>query len=365
MWLSGWAKRIKVTVSNTNIDSNLTHFPLLLTLGVSVGTGSDDTTCVFDELTSDANRKKIAVTKSDGTTQCYVEIEKWDDANEKAVLWVSKSDLVLSSSAITDLYLYYDSSHADNTIYVGDVGSRTEVWDSNYLAVWHLGESSNPYIDSTSNNNDSVAGTYPTQANAKIGKGQDFEAGANNYIEIPHTIDWDWGDSDVVTWEAWIKPESSSWRAILSDWVHQQDIQSFFWGLENSTNELRLLLFIGQDSPQSYDSNSGITVDGTTWTYVSTVFDNPNNTIKHYIDSALDKTHTDVTPTFDVTTGDKWIGARTSGSYDLFDGVMDELRVSIAERNADWIKATYYAQSDNLVSWGSEENVFIPKIIMF
>ena len=54
-WLGNWKFRRKVTVSNTNIDSNLTHFPLLLTLGTSVGTGNTDVSSIFDVLTSDAN----------------------------------------------------------------------------------------------------------------------------------------------------------------------------------------------------------------------------------------------------------------------------------------------------------------------
>lgn len=66
---------------------------------------------------SDANRKKIAVTKSDGTTQCYVEIEKWDHASKQAWLWVKVPSIRISVD--TDLYLYYDKDHADNTDYVG------------------------------------------------------------------------------------------------------------------------------------------------------------------------------------------------------------------------------------------------------
>ena len=106
-WLTGWNYRLKITVSNTNIDSDLTHFPLPLFLGSAVGTSNADITCIFDKL--GANSKKIAVTKDDGTTQCYVEVENWDETAETAVLWVSKSDLVLSSSAHTYLYIYYDN----------------------------------------------------------------------------------------------------------------------------------------------------------------------------------------------------------------------------------------------------------------
>ena len=84
----------------------LSGFPVLVYLSVSSGIGSTDVSAVFDELTSDANRKKIAITTSDGTTQCYVEIERWDDANEKAWLWVKVPSV--ASGAETDLYLYYD-----------------------------------------------------------------------------------------------------------------------------------------------------------------------------------------------------------------------------------------------------------------
>lgn len=49
---------------------------MLLYISASSEYNNDDISCVFDELQSDANRKKIAVTKSDGETECKVEIEK-------------------------------------------------------------------------------------------------------------------------------------------------------------------------------------------------------------------------------------------------------------------------------------------------
>jgi len=87
-WLGSWAKRIKLTISNTNVDSDLSNFPILVYLSASSGIGDVDVSCVFDELASDDNRLKIAVTTDDETTECYVEIERWDDANEVAWLWI-------------------------------------------------------------------------------------------------------------------------------------------------------------------------------------------------------------------------------------------------------------------------------------
>ena len=87
--VSIWANRLKLTIDSSKIDTaDLTDFPVMVHLSAASGIGDADVSAVFDELASDANRKKIAVTTSDGTTQCYVEIEKWDDANEVAWLHV-------------------------------------------------------------------------------------------------------------------------------------------------------------------------------------------------------------------------------------------------------------------------------------
>ncbi|GAG95160.1 unnamed protein product, partial [marine sediment metagenome] len=136
-WLSGWAKRVKLTIDQNDIDAALSDFPILVYVSASSGHSSKDISCVFDELTTNDNRKKIAVTLGEDT-ECYVEIEKWDDANEQAWLWVKVPDI--ADDANTDLYLYYDSSHADNDTYVGDTNDEVaeNVWDSNFKAVYHM-----------------------------------------------------------------------------------------------------------------------------------------------------------------------------------------------------------------------------------
>jgi len=118
--LGTWAHRIALQVSNSNIDANQTHFPLPIEISSSSGITNVDATPVFDHLRCDENRLRIAVTKSDGTTQINVIVVEWDDANEYAMLLVSKSDLTFSSSETTTLYLYYDRQQPSNTTYVKD-----------------------------------------------------------------------------------------------------------------------------------------------------------------------------------------------------------------------------------------------------
>ena len=81
-WLSGWTKRVKVTIDHTDIDATLSNFPILLYLSSASGRNAEDITFIFDEI--GANKLKIAITTSDGETQCYAEVEYWDSANEKA-----------------------------------------------------------------------------------------------------------------------------------------------------------------------------------------------------------------------------------------------------------------------------------------
>ena len=112
-WLSGWSKRQLITVDSTYIDSDLTDFPVLVHLDNTTASG------VFDEL--GASSKKLAIYLTDHSQQCYAEIERWDASGRKAWLWTKIPTVVSGSN--THLYLYYDSSKADNSSYVGTRGS--------------------------------------------------------------------------------------------------------------------------------------------------------------------------------------------------------------------------------------------------
>jgi len=127
-WLEGWDKRrIKFTVDKDKIDTaDLQWFRVIVTLS------STQMVKVFAELTSDANRFKIAFTKADGETQLYGEIERWDTANQKVIIHVSRDGWVISNTEDTDFYMYYDKDHADNTDYISSIGI---VFDAGSAAI--------------------------------------------------------------------------------------------------------------------------------------------------------------------------------------------------------------------------------------
>ena len=163
-WLGSWAKRVKVTIDASKVGGALVNFPVMLHLSASSGVGSANVSDIFSLFGT--NREKIAVTTSDGITQCYVEVEKWDPANSEAILWAKVSSI--SATVNTDLYLYYDNAQPDNVNFVGGITSTPgkAVWDSNFVSVHHLSEQGTgavgEYKDSTVTGNNGSGGSKST-----------------------------------------------------------------------------------------------------------------------------------------------------------------------------------------------------------
>lgn len=346
-WLSGWAKRVEITIDNTNIDSDLTHFPVPIPLGTSVGQDSDDVSFVFDELGSDANRKKIAVTKSDGTTEIYVEIEFWNDSNEKALLWVSKSGLTISSGSTTTLYLYFDSTQSDNTSYVGDTGDSPaqNVWDSDYCGVWHLAQDpsggSGAVKDSTSNGNDMTSGGSMTSGDLVDGllsgqKAIDFD-GTDDYLDLETNFA---SDKYAKTYEALIYPETAgggSHGRICDNGKSDLALrdghgEAFLFEINGSNNDFG-------DSPITKNQWYTVVAHVNGSSYVEWNGVDSGDTGSGSVNGAQAFR----------------IGNWRDGTARGFDGPIAEVRFSTVERAAAWRKAFHYALTDDLVSFGTEE----------
>nr|WP_319491798.1 LamG domain-containing protein [uncultured Desulfobacter sp.] len=350
-WLGMWAKRKKITVDNTNIDSDLTHFPVPILLGVSVGKSNQDVSDIFDDLGS--NSKKIAITESDGVTQLYAEIELWDNANNKAVIWVSSSNLVLSSSGTTDLYFYFDPQEADNAAYIGDTSSSQaqNVWDSNHKAVYHMEQ--NPatggacILDSTANANHATPQGGMGSADlvaGLIGRALDFDS--SDYLNLPDNDDF---KPDYLTIEAVCKTYSGNpdWARIFDRYRHPYTGYAF---AVTNTGKVRFHPRLTGNLYYQADTVAVVEGDGN-WHYLAGSY-GPNH-IKMYDDGGLDE---DVTCPDDLviihqTSETPRIG---DGVYDnQYSGIISELRVSDIARSDAWIKVVNYSLIDDLVTFDS------------
>ena len=356
-WLGTWAKRVKLTIDSGDIDAEQTWHHLRVHISASTGHSSRDVSFVFDELESDDNRKKIALTKNDGETQLYAEIEKWDDANEQAELWVSRDGWTWASDADTDLYLYYDSTHADNTDYVGDKGlagrdgPRENVWDGDFATVHHMGdETTSSITDSTSNNNDGTKGAAgePTEiTTGKIANAQNFDGG--DHINHGNSL----SPLDHMTIEAWAKISSQAVdKQIVSKGYDGTNTQ---WELKTTSADAKVSFRAWIGSSLGVESLSNMTAG--VWYYLVGTREGGIGW-EIFWNGATDNTNGDDAPI--ETTEDLNIGAvDINGSPgQQWTGDIDEVRISVgssAPRSDAWIKATYESDRDHLLDWGSEE----------
>ena len=343
-WLDPtWEQRVELTIDHNDVDADLVNFPVAINISTSAGITSADVSFIFDELTADANRKKIAVTTDDEVTECYVEIEEWDDASEQA--WLHVEVPAVSSTVDTTLYLYFDVGHADNDAYVGDTNDAVaeNVWDANFKAVYHMADGvDNAHIyDSTSNDNDGTkkGANEPVQVAGMVGKAQDFD-GSDDFIQ--KTNDAGFAFTDAVTLEAIINfADESRYRGIISK------VSYFPWSLRLRKNG-SLFLDVTTSAGRKTTPDEGGLAHSTSH-HVAGTYDKDggaDNCIS-YANGASYATATH-TGTLNVVNGSLKIG--WVYTTDFFLGTIDEVRISDIARSASWIKATKEGLWDSLVT---------------
>jgi hypothetical protein len=366
-WLGTWAKRRKITVNALYVDQDLSHYPLPVQLGSSAGSNKDDVTDIFDEV--GANNKRIAITKDDEITQLYVEIEKWDSTSNSGVLWISKSDWAIASGTDTILYLYYDNNQSDNTDYVGNIGDTAaqNVWDNNFMGVWHL---DNSLKDSTSSGIDGTNSNTVNSENGKWGKCRKYDANSD-YIEVDNLITG-LADATTGTISAWGKISTNpGWNDHVVGMAISRDVDATLCQIiiDWNTSADRLEVHCYLDGWKWYLSSSTDCLDPywDTWTLITIIHDGVEPAA--YInDSIFDTSFADSTdktcwwkdaitdaasPAHRATIGNY---RRSTGAPIGWDDLMDEVRVSTIVRSSAWIKLDYSTGLDNVLTYGSVES---------
>jgi len=299
------------------------------------------------------NATKIALTKTDGVTQIYGEIEKWDNVNETAIIWVSKSDLVLSASGTTDVYLYYDKTQANNNTYIGEANSTPaeSVWDANFKAVYHManGVSNSAIYDSTSNNNDgSKKGAgEPSQIAGQPGFAQDFD-GSDDYIAAGTALDFT-TDSTI---EAIFKPDAVDGDYAICGKENISIEDRFYFRSGGLTTKSYLRSYKESQNDGGNDIEGG-TISAVNWNYGVLQFGSGGfRLLLDNTEVAVDGADTKVLSA--GTSEEFFIGQRYDNT-NKFKGLISELRVSNIDRSDAYLKANKYNFTDALVAWSAEE----------
>ena len=319
-WSSDWSNYRIITIDNAMVDSDMVNVPLLVVF--------DNTSFAVD---SNRSIRFTAGRNSGGTdniTEYAYEIEKWDDTGN-CYIWVNVTEVYDATDTVFNMY--YNNSDAS------DGQDADGVWDSNYLGVYHLNQSSGTTCyDSTANNND---GTYvndvPNRVDGKIGYGQDFD-GTTDYITLPVGCYLDdggfisiWGETDATNADYRFYTQASE-----AEWEYEY----FACGFYGTTG--KLASFGHTIGTEEWLMNVDWVLD-TDWHYY--VLSMATNDVDYFQDTTTIATD-DIC---DMPAGgydNIRIGIDGADNYD-FDGVLDELRVSDIKRNQDWLNITYHTSS--------------------
>ena len=328
----GWLYRKPLSVGADNIPTNLTSFPVLVNLTSDTDL-ADDAQADFDD---------ILFTAADGTTKLSHEIEKYNETTGELVAWVKVP--TVSSSVDTIVYMYYGNGSA------GDQRDAANVWDTNFKGVWHLGETpanGGTHDDSTSNNNDGTFtdadGDSNTNATGKVDGADDF-AGDADYVDVGTGASLN--VSSAITVEAWAKIDTDTYGRIAA----KHTAGDYGWALTRYSDTDAIEFALSTDGTNwNGGSTTADSWETNTWYHIVATYD--GTTMRVYINGTEDTGG--VFPTapgpasINVASVSTQIGRDgLSGDSNVFDGILDEVRISSLARPADWITAEFSNQDN-------------------
>ncbi len=259
----------------------------------------------------------------------------------------------ISISSNTIISMYYGNST------IGNQQNPNAVWDDLYSAVWHLDESSggvDTIKDATSNNNHGTDFGTPTFSNPGVDGTSirfDGDVAVDDYISV--TDDPSFRYDTFLTVSAWINPDVTSvWQTIISKMDGQTE--TLYFVLDTDT------LYLGLD-PVRVDWNTGVSVSSGTWTHVAFTYD--GELIRIYKNGILSaSTIGEGILSLESNSNPLYIGYNEGWANEIWDGFLDEIRLSRTARAIDWLKLAYLNQmpSSTLLSISSENDHAPPTV---
>jgi len=313
-WHSGWSYRKEITIDSSKVTAALTDFPVLISL-------ADSDLASFTQ----SNGEDIVFTDQSGTTVFAHEIDYYSSGTLDA--WVNVTSL--SSSVDTVLYMYFGNGTCPNQ------ENPSGVWDSSFVMVQHMQETSGIHYDSTSNDNDASEYISPDSNNTsgKIAGADFFDTGGDDYLEV--VGDLVTGDGTSVSFWEYEMTIGTGYGCVYDDWSGGSGLLWQFGDLSTNFQVGN----VGDWGNNLVYAHGGLVDDN--WHYYTVTLS--GGTIILYEDgsSVSSKSHnTNVAADSDNVQ----IMRRSDGNYAT--GKMDELRVSSTARSADWIQTNYNNQYD-------------------
>ncbi len=341
---NAWNYRMRITVESTQVDADLTDFPVYLDLSnIDAGHG-------FWRGVKSAG-EDIRITQSDGETEVPVEIVAIDTSAYTGEIHFKADNL--SDTDDTQFWLYYGNSSATMPADTHSYG-KNNVWDLAGFGMVHhfFGATATDIDDSTSNNNDVTTdeSTSPGyNVPAKLGEGVDFDGTDVLSVADHDSLDPGTGDFSISAWVQLDTITTTYGITSKGNWNSGQDNWQFtmsgseYWALASSGSGW----WVNQTSGTS-------TIVTDTWQLVTITLDRDGDQ-KIYIDGIEQGSQTasnsdDINSTSTLRIGE-------TVTYGTMDGTLDELRFSDVARSASWVSTEYNNQNapESFLTLGEQE----------
>ena len=317
-----FARKITVTFGGVQSGTTLTDFPALVKLSTAIEGFS------YGDF-KDQNGGDLRFADSDGNLIPH-EIDTWNTAGVSTV-WVK----VPSLSKGTKVYAYYGSFRELPEVAANDV------WDGNYVGVWHLGDGASPFKESTLVAPDLTASGsgMDFEADGIVGGAVDFkEYGKSRMLTAPDDDDLD--GFTACTIEAWTyqttHTQNSGIVAKRVDYNNNVSYQIFDGG-DSSAN---VILTMGTTASDGIVTGVGAAPTLSEWNHLAFTFN--SGTVAAYKNGTASGNAQSFSASKVLAgTGGFCVGGFNPTDARNFPGKIDEVRVSKAARSVEWLKATY------------------------
>jgi hypothetical protein len=324
----GWQQyyyqyRKLITINKNQVVGTHSNFPVLI--NITLDSAKVKSTNGYDIMFTNEYGEKL-----------NHEIDSYNSGTGELLAWVKIP--TLSSLKDTKLYIYYGNSD------ITADPSTTNVWETNYKAVWHMTEIN--VIDSTSNGNSGISYgsmTSGDQVAGKIGTSLDFD-GIDDWISISDSSTLDADLNSAFTLSFWYN-KTSQIDGVWDGIVEKEDSDTLWsYGFYTTPTEIRAAV---SDTGNPVEYTNPHNVSTGTWNHIVLVYN--GSTIKQYLNASASADGPNPLGVYDGA-GVLQFGRGTWASATKYSNcLLDEVRIFSDARSDGWIATEYANQSDTSV----------------
>jgi hypothetical protein len=345
LWKNAVTIGLNTSATGAGVTENAVDFPVLIRLN-----GGN-----FDFSQAQPDGADIRFTGEDGTVLSH-EIEQWDAAGHRAVLWV-RVDTVRGNNSTQSIMMFW------NNPAVTDASAGTAVFDTakGFQGVWHLGDiAEGPVGDATVNR---YHGTSPDTARPQVARGvigncRVFD-GFSGYITMPGTAGGklNFPEDGNYTVSAWTKLDTLDGAPHL---IVAKGYEQYFLRFTYFPSDAPLWEFSEFSRADSWQACTTAAVSGE-WVLLTGVSRGSGQVL--YCNGIPVDSTPNIYPAVNVsgnTSNDLSIGKflkavnvpnSDEDSYCYFKGSIDEVRICNTAKSSGWVRLCYMNQrlDDRLV----------------